>query len=221
MKRNITAISTVAALLLGSSVVLAQEALEGDIELDPNSDGYADAQGLAIKTGLGECLRTTAWSEENQNDPCEGIEPVAEVEPVPEPVPAPVPAPAPPEPIVTTATLGAEALFNFDSAELVPASEQAMADLLTQLDTYQEISSIEVVGHTDSRGAEDYNQGLSERRAASVSDFLKNAYPQMNITSKGMGESSPVATNSTPEGRQLNRRVEVQVTAKSIQEPQS
>lgn len=221
MKRNITAISTVAALLLGSGVVLAQEALDGEIELDPATDGYADSQGIAVKTGLGECLKTGSWSEDSLNEPCEGIEPVAEVVPVPEPEPVPAPEPTPPEPIVTTATLGAEALFNFDSAELVPAGEQAMADLLTQLDSYQEISAIDVVGHTDSRGSEEYNQGLSEERAQTVSDFLMSAYPTINISSSGMGETSPVATNSTPEGRQLNRRVEVQVTAKSIEDPQS
>jgi len=73
-----------------------------------------------------------------------------------------------------------------------------------------------VTGHTDSRGSEAYNQSLSERRAATVASYLEAAYPDVNVTSQGMGESVPVETNSTAEGRQANRRVEVQVTAKSV-----
>jgi len=73
-----------------------------------------------------------------------------------------------------------------------------------------------VTGHTDSRGTEAYNQALSERRAGTVAAYLEAAYPSVNVTSQGMGESVPRETNSTPEGRQANRRVEVQVTAKSV-----
>jgi OOP family OmpA-OmpF porin len=98
------------------------------------------------------------------------------------------------------------------------ASEQALSDLISQLEKFQEISSIDVVGHTDSTGEASYNQALSERRAAAVEAFLAAAYPNVPVSSRGMGEDSPVATNSTREGRQLNRRVEVQVTAKSITE---
>jgi len=73
-----------------------------------------------------------------------------------------------------------------------------------------------VTGHTDDRGSEAYNQGLSERRAATVAAYLEAAYPDVNVTSQGLGESEPVESNGTPEGRQANRRVEVQVTAKSV-----
>ena len=62
------------------------------------------------------------------------------------------------------------------------------------------------------------NQALSEARANSVEAYLSAAYPDAAITSSGMGEDNPVATNSTPEGRAQNRRVEIQVTAKSITE---
>ncbi|NND92721.1 MAG: OmpA family protein [Granulosicoccus sp.] len=220
MNRNIGTVSSIAALLLGSSVVLAQgTALEGTIEIPAGNGGYANSGGNALKTGLGDCVKIGLYSDEQQVDACAGIEPtpeVAEVEPAPEAAPAPEPVKK--EPIVTTATLGGEALFDNNSAELTAASEQALADLVSQLEKFQEISSIEVVGHTDSTGEADYNQGLSERRAASVEAFLNAAYPNVQITSSGMGETSPVATNSTREGRQLNRRVEVQVTAKSITE---
>jgi len=212
---------TLCAAVLGAGLVPTAPAhdvaLEGPIEIPEGSTAYVTADGEAVRTGGGECLRLATFDEDDQVNACEGIEEVAEApEPAPEPAPAPPPEPVEAEPIVTTATLGGEALFDTDSAELIAASEQALADLLVQLESYQEISDIEVVGHTDSRGAETYNQQLSERRAQSVQAFLQAAYPDVDITARGEGETNPVATNTTPEGRQLNRRVEIQVTAKSV-----
>lgn len=225
MNTKISSLSAIAVLLLGSSVVGAQGlALPGDIEIPAGNTGYVNVGGKALKTGLGDCMKIGGFSEENQVNACEGIddtmdmeaEAEAEVEPSAEATDTPEPVKK--EPIVTTATLGGEALFDTNSSDLNSASEQALAELVSELARFQEISSIEVVGHTDSSGEESYNQSLSERRAMSVETFLKAAYPNVDVTSRGMGESSPVATNSTREGRQLNRRVEVQVTAKSITE---
>ena len=220
MNRNIGTVSSIAALLLGSSAVFAQGvALDRTIEIPAGNGGYANSMSNAVKTGLGDCLETGLYDDESQVDACAGIEDtpaVAEPEPAPEPAPAPEPVAK--EPIVTTATLGGEALFDTNSDALNPASEQALAELATELEKFQEITAINVVGHTDATGEASYNQDLSERRAAAVEAFLKAAYPDVDVTSSGMGEDSPVATNSSPEGRQLNRRVEVQVTAKSITE---
>ena len=217
-RRSPFVLAPLAALLLGGGVAVAHDvALEGPIDIPEGSTAYVNADGQAIRTGGGECLRLGGFSDENQVNACEGIEEVAAApEPAPEPTPAPPPEPVDAEPIVTTATLGGEALFDTDSAELIAASEQALADLLVQLESYQEISDIEVVGHTDSRGADAYNQQLSEQRAQSVQAFLQAAYPDVDITARGEGEANPVATNTTPQGRQLNRRVEIQVTAKSV-----
>ena len=221
MKKNIGTLSSIAALLLGSSIVLAHDiALDGVIEIPEGSAGYVNSGGNAIRTGGGECLKLGGFSDETQVNACEGIEEevVAEVAPEPEPEPAPAPEPVKKEPIVQIATLGGEALFENNSADLNQASEESLANLISQLEKFQEISAIEVIGHTDSSGAAEYNQDLSVRRAASVEGFLTAAYPNVAITSSGMGEDSPIATNSTREGRQLNRRVEIQVTAKSITE---
>ena len=223
MNRNVITISSVAALLIGSSVAFAEivSPLDGDHEVGNSgfgSDAYPNIGGVAIKTGLGDCLRLGSWSEDGQSNGCEGVEdaPAPEPEPKAEAEPAPEPAPVKKEPIVTTATLGGEALFDSNSADLNGASESALADLLAQLEKFQEISAIDITGHTDSRGSDEYNQGLSMRRAESVKSFLEAAYPNVALSAVGAGEANPVATNSTPEGRQLNRRVEVQVTAKSI-----
>ena len=69
---------------------------------------------------------------------------------------------------------------------------------------------VEVAGHTDSMGSEAYNQGLSERRAQSVQDYLvSKGVKAQRLTAKGYGESMPVASNDTDAGRAENRRVEL------------
>lgn len=220
MNKKVIMVSSVAALLLSSTALFAHEkAIEGEIAIeDAAANGLVNAGGNAIVTGLGECLQSSGYSEENTNPGCEGSDGAPEPEPEPEPEVAEtaVEEPAEPEEIVSIATLGGKALFDTNEDSLNGEGEQALADLLVQLEQYQEITIIYVTGHTDSRGAEDYNQALSERRAATVASYLEAAYPDVNVTSQGMGESVPVETNSTPEGRQANRRVEVQVTAKSV-----
>lgn len=71
---------------------------------------------------------------------------------------------------------------------------------------------VDVIGHTDSTGSDDYNQQLSEARANSVARYLKSqqVLPQRILT-KGMGETAPIASNSTAEGRAENRRVEIRL----------
>jgi len=74
-------------------------------------------------------------------------------------------------------------------------------------DTY-----ITVEGHTDSTGSTEHNQKLSERRADAVRDqLLRDGVPASRVTVKGYGESAPIADNSTPEGRQSNRRVQLEI----------
>jgi outer membrane protein OmpA-like peptidoglycan-associated protein len=72
---------------------------------------------------------------------------------------------------------------------------------------------VDVVGYTDSTGAESYNQKLSEARASSVARYLESqGVLAARIVSSGMGESNPIASNDTAEGRSLNRRVEIVLT---------
>lgn len=133
-----------------------------------------------------------------------------EVQPAPKPVavvaPAPVPAPAPVAKEVITFNL----LFGFDKSaitdEMVPVLEQAKMIL-------EEDSSVNfvVAGHTDSTGPDEYNQGLSERRAASVKNWLvKNGVSAARLQAVGYGETQAKYDNGTREGRKLNRRVELQ-----------
>jgi len=78
------------------------------------------------------------------------------------------------------------------------------------LKKYPELK-VEVAGHTDSVGTDAYNQKLSERRAAAVKDYLvSKGIAASKVTTIGKGESQPVATNKTAEGRQKNRRVDIE-----------
>lgn len=99
--------------------------------------------------------------------------------------------------------------FATDSSDLNAqffAVLNSVAKVLTEFDK----TVVEVAGHTDSTGSDEYNQALSERRASSVARYLQNQgiNPQRMITI-GLGESMPVADNGTASGRQLNRRVEL------------
>lgn len=104
-------------------------------------------------------------------------------------------------------------LFGFDSAELTAASRENISSLAETLKKYED-TEILIEGHTDSKGADTYNQTLSEKRAGSVADQLKMlGVAASRISEVGYGESKPVADNSTEEGRRLNRRVEVAIYA--------
>ncbi|MFL1022878.1 OmpA family protein [Vibrio parahaemolyticus] len=111
--------------------------------------------------------------------------------------------------IITTRplSLSAESSFGFDSAELTYNAD--LESIAEQLSQYSE-GKIQVVGHTDSTGSEAYNQRLSERRAQAVADYLKRmGIAESRLTVTGQGESRPVVSNDTAEGRAQNRRVEV------------
>ncbi len=102
--------------------------------------------------------------------------------------------------------------FGVDSSELSGEARQALNDVTAVLRQYPE-TRITVAGYTDSTGAEDYNQRLSERRAAAVSNYLvQGGVESQRLNRVGYGESQPVASNDTEQGRAQNRRVEITVT---------
>ncbi|MEO5649532.1 MAG: OmpA family protein [Ginsengibacter sp.] len=104
-------------------------------------------------------------------------------------------------------------LFEFSKSDLSNAAKSNLDKLVAVLNKYPN-TNIEIQGHTDSRGSDEYNMGLSERRAGTVADYLKLKEIMPNrITTKGFGESTPGYTNDTPEGMAQNRRVEFIITA--------
>ncbi|MBT8108361.1 MAG: OmpA family protein [Gammaproteobacteria bacterium] len=99
--------------------------------------------------------------------------------------------------------------FATDSSDLSPAFFDVLGSVAKVLDEYEK-TVVEVAGHTDSTGTHEYNQSLSERRAASVANYLRtHGVINDRLIMVGMGENRPVADNATAAGRQANRRVEI------------
>jgi outer membrane protein OmpA-like peptidoglycan-associated protein len=99
--------------------------------------------------------------------------------------------------------------FATNRSEINPGFFDVLNSVALVLKEYDK-TLVQVAGHTDSTGSEDYNRQLSEQRAASVSQFLMvQGLPSSRIQTAGRGEAYPIASNDTPEGRQRNRRVEL------------
>ena len=104
-------------------------------------------------------------------------------------------------------------LFAFSKSDLSDSAKMNLDKLATALTNYPN-TNIEIQGHTDSRGTEEYNMGLSLRRANAVRDYLTSqGINGSRMTVKGYGESAPAYSNDTPEGMAQNRRVEFLITA--------
>ena len=156
-----------------------------------------------VKDPYGNCIRTPYWTAEKNIPECGGV---AAVEPA--------------QPIVETLSLGADAYFDFDRYEIKPAGRAKLDKLVADMRRVKSVSSIEIVGHTDSKGTVEYNLRLGQRRADSVASYLTaKGVPASIISTRSMGKSDPVAPNTLPDGRDnpagraLNRRVVITVTA--------
>lgn len=101
--------------------------------------------------------------------------------------------------------------FDVDSAIISPTFQPTLNEVARVLSQYEK-TFVDVVGHTDSTGSDAYNLTLSQRRADSVATYLaSNGVLRARIATQGMGESQPIADNSTEAGRAQNRRVEIKV----------
>ncbi len=110
-------------------------------------------------------------------------------------------------------TFNSGILFAVNKSELQPTAKTNIESLAKILNKYPDTNVI-IEGDTDSEGSEEYNQKLSERRALAVADYTRNAgVDGIRITTVGRGESNPVASNETAEGRAQNRRVEIAIFA--------
>ena len=108
--------------------------------------------------------------------------------------------------------LPSEITFDVDRAVIKPEFREPLARMAETLVQY-ESSAVDVIGHTDNTGSEAYNEELSQRRADSVAGFfVQRGVIRERILAYGEGESRPVATNETKEGRARNRRVEIKIT---------
>jgi len=127
--------------------------------------------------------------------------------PPPAPRAAPAPAPAPVEEKIVLRGVN----FDINKAAIRPDAAVILDEAASILNSNAG-SSVSVAGHTDSTGTAAYNQGLSERRAKAVKDYLAGkGVDGSRLSAVGYGASNPIASNSTADGRALNRRVELSV----------
>jgi OOP family OmpA-OmpF porin len=131
--------------------------------------------------------------------------------PPPPPPPPPPPRAAPAPPPVEEKIVLRGVNFDFDKAEIRPDAAVILDEAASILNSNTG-SAVSVGGHTDSVGADAYNQGLSERRAMAVKDYLAGkGVAGSRLSAVGYGEANPIAANDTADGRALNRRVELSV----------
>jgi len=109
-----------------------------------------------------------------------------------------------------------DVLFDTGSSTLKPGAREKLAKISGIVLAHPGLT-LQIEGHTDSVGTDEFNQELSGRRADAVRDYLaQEGVPASSMTAKGFGKTQPVATNDTPEGRQRNRRVELVVNGDAI-----
>lgn len=206
------------AMALGSSASMA------------GSKGYAaDGTDDVVMSGAGECWRSVDGPKMPPIEKCGDAMPMAE-----EPAPAPAPVdgdddgdgvPNSRDKCPNTragATVDADGCeivenltinlvveeFDFDSAVLKPEMKAALRDLAERIKATPGHEKITIIGHTDSIGSAEYNMKLSLRRAEAAAEYLRSLGID-DITTEGRGESEPIASNKTREGRAQNRRIEI------------
>lgn len=203
------------ALLAASALILSAVTTQvgaQTAQAESNAGYLTDTRGAVVKSPFGMCWRTGYWTPALANSECDPDlvkKPVVAPAPA-EPAPAPVPAPVV-VPEQQKVTLEADVLFDFDKYALRPEGRAKLDEVVQQMQGLN-LEVIIAVGHTDSIGTEAYNQKLSVRRAESVKSYLvSKGVDADRIYTEGKGETQPVATNKTREGRQQNRRVELEV----------
>ena len=199
-------ISLLAKLCASAAILGAATAYAG---VTPN---LLDAAGNPVRDGQGACVQTS--SIDHPDCMPKKVEPPA---PPPPPAPKPIEVVKPvevakpaPLPVKKAITIQAEALFDFDKSELKPDGKKSIDDAIGKMKDI-DVEMIIATGHTDSIGTDAYNQKLSERRATSVKEYMvSKGVVAAKITILGKGETQPVATNKTNEGRAKNRRVDIE-----------
>ena len=179
---------------------------------------FTEAQfNIGLRIPLGGRSKPAA---EAPPEPPPAVVPTEEPAPPPPPPPPPPPCqpPAPGQPISLEGCKTGDTIvlhgvnFEFNKATLTVNAKTLLDQVADALLARKDIK-VEIDGHTDGKGSEPYNLKLSDRRAASVKQYLVGrGIDADRMTSKGFGKTMPIADNNTDEGRELNRRVELKVT---------
>ena len=164
----------------------------------------AEARGLAQQAALAKAPPKPAPAPMAAAAPPKPKPAPAKVAPAP-PQPKPVAVAPPPKRII----IYQKPTFGFDSAELSPEAQTVLDEQAVVMEKDPKLQLI-ITGYTDSIGPEEYNQGLSERRANAAKEYLvSKGVAADRLKAMGYGETRPIASNDTKEGRAQNRRIEL------------
>jgi OOP family OmpA-OmpF porin len=207
--------------LTGAAVALALAGIAGSAAAA--TPGYVSSSSGQVWTSpYGMCWRTTDWTPEKAAAPCDVV-PVAQVAPPPVAVAPPPPVAAaptpPPPPVIEQISLSNDVLFEFDKAQLKPDGMKTLDEISNRLKGAN-VAAISLVGHADRIGEKDYNQELSERRAAAVKEYLaQKGVEGTKVRAEGRGEAEPTTGDQCKNLRgdkliqclQPDRRVDIEV----------
>lgn len=171
--------------------------------------------GCAKPDQIKQCYPISSWTTPTFQ--CEGGAPPPPPVEAPKEEPAPEPPPPPPAAELKDEKieLNEKVQFELAKAELLPQSKTLLDAVVKIMKDHPEIEKIRIEGHTDDEGSDGYNLKLSNNRAASVRKYLESqGVEAKRMESKGFGESKPIADNSTPAGKEQNRRVEIRILKK-------
>ncbi len=219
--------STIAkhSLLLATLLGLSASAIAQTPGIDTKGVvGYMiDQRGYVVKSGFGLCWRTSYWTPAMAIEECDPdlVKKAPMEAPMAKPMaPAAKPAPAAPKPAAQKVTLAADALFDFNKADLRPEGKAKLDKLADDIKGIK-LEVIIAVGHADRFGSDAYNQKLSEKRAAAVKTYLVSKGVEPNrVYTEGKGEKQPVTKADQCKGAkskkvvdclQPDRRVEIEV----------
>jgi len=214
----------------GLSLVLGHSLMANAVEVE----GYAkSSDGAAVTSGSGDCVRTQYKDTSEMLEECgykRVTEKAAAIETESKATAVTIVETSgivKDDKVVAVTGVVVEQVvinnveFGFDSAELTDEYKAELDAASDMLKPHREllrsgVATLNVVGYTDSRGADAYNQALSERRAKAVADYLIAQVPSRASFTKviGRGEADPIASNDTADGRRQNRRVVLEVVGK-------
>ncbi|MEN8761978.1 MAG: OmpA family protein, partial [Thiogranum sp.] len=181
-----------------------------------------DSAGNVVTSGSGECVQTGAWNQDLSTPECDPAL-VFHVEAERWAVEEDARRAAELAAFTVASTLvrlsdKRNVMFEFNSTVPTATATQELDKVLGTINEFDQLDGIEIVGHTDSSGAESYNQSLSEHRAASVKQFLESrGVLTSEASARCVGEADPVASNATRDGRALNRRVDIIISGNAVE----
>ncbi len=207
--------ANMAKICVAAAALAASAAYAG---VTPNA---TDSQGLPIRDASGSCVQSSGISHPDcvakKAEPAKPAAPAAPATPAAPAKPsAPAGGAAAPSSVKQAITIQAEALFDFDKSVLKPDGKKSIDAAVAKMNQV-DVQMVIATGHTDSVGTDAYNQKLSERRATTVKEYMvSKGIAAAKITTLGKGETQPVATNKTKEGRAKNRRVDIEFKGVSL-----